>query len=240
MKNLLTLVFGALLFASSVNATSLNNETVRSVMSEMGKINSSMKSILSENDGIVSTNETLIKKNRLWQGQLDTRLKPLITVHLAKSKKHIDNEKRISREINRYNSACNKTFRSKTPAYHKCTREKPVLDRVSRKHMAEKRVLQAERARLTKEEASYIKLIDDNNKKINKNFKRHLEIKDTVGRYEKRLEYYRTRLITLCSTADRNDDGESLHYCQSMRWDRAKKNLPPLEKILKGTRFFGR
>ena len=76
MKKLLTLVVGAVLLASSVNAASLNNETVASVINEMTRVNDAMKGILLENDGLVTANLALVKKNKLWSEQLNTRLRP--------------------------------------------------------------------------------------------------------------------------------------------------------------------
>ncbi len=239
MKKLLTLVVGAVLLASSVNAASLNNETVRSVMSEMGRINTSMKGLLKENDGLGPVNNSLIKKNKLWEEQLTSRIAPKETLFVAKAKAHIAREAVYKQRIERHNDACPKRM-PPGPQYNKCKSEEPTLNRIRDRHHAEKADLNRERSGLIAERESYEKLIRDNNTKITRNYNRHLAIKAAVGRYEQRLEYYRTRLITLCSTADRNDWGESIHYCQSMRWDGTRKNLPTLEEILKGTRFFGK
>jgi len=218
------------------HAAALNNETVQSVIGEMGKTNTQMKTILEENDGLVIANENLVKKNKLWQGQLDTRLQPLVNTHLEKSRAHVANEQRLTAEINRHNSGCSGTVSQ--PIYDKCMSESAVLERLSTAHYAEKDTLKAERASLEKEQASYIKLIEDNNTKINANFNRHLAIKVTVEQYTESLEYYRIRLIDLCAEADTDRDGEALHHCNAVSWDGAKQSLPPLDQILRGTQFF--
>lgn len=218
------------------HTAALNNETVQSVMSEMGKINTQMKTILEENDGLVIANVNLVKKNKLWQEQLDTRLQPLVDIHVEKSRAHVANEQRLTVEINRHNRGCSGTVSQ--PIYDKCTSEAAVLERLSAAHYAEKDILKAERSALQKEQTSYIKLIDDNNAKIKSNFNRHLVIKATVNQYTENLEYYRTRLIDLCAEADTDRDGEALHHCNAVSWDGTKQSLPPLDQILRGTQFF--
>lgn len=224
--------------AVQVNASALNNMTVPGTINEMSKIAGSITGLLKENDGIVTANANLMKKNKLWQEQLDKRLKPLSVPLLADIKASKAEEKRLTGEINRYNSVCGGTFKSKTPTYYKCMREKPVLDKVSRKHKADRLKLIKRKNAFDKEWASYATLINTNQATINKNFKRHLEIKDTIRAYGKTLEQYRTRLITLCAEADTDRDGEALHHCNSIQWDGTRKTLPPLDKILKGTQFF--
>lgn len=223
-----------------VHASALNNMTVPGVMNEMSKLTSSITGLLEENDGIVIDNSNLMKKNKLWQEQLDSRLRPISVPLLADIAASKAEEKRLTVEINRYKSVCEKTFKSKTPTYHKCMREKPVLDRVSKKHKADRLKLIKRKNAFDKEWASYVNLINANQKTINKNFKRHLEIKDQIGAYERTLEQYRTNLIVLCADADTDRDGEAIHHCQSMNWDGSNRTLPSLDTILKGTRFFGK
>ena len=232
-KILLAVTFFATIQASQAVALT----AVENVIGEMGKINTTMKSVLLENDGLATANVNLIKKNELWQEQLDTRLQPLIDVHVKKAEAHVANEQRIAREINRHNSGCSGTVSQ--PVYDKCMSEAAVLKRVSTKHYAEKAVLQKERADLNSEWESYANLINANQEKINANFQRHLAIKDAVAGYEQTLEGYRTQLIELCTEADTDRDGESLHHCNAITWDGTERSLPPLDTILKGTKFFG-
>ncbi len=232
-KILLAVTFFATIQASQAVALT----AVQNVIGEMGTVNTAMKSVLTENDGLAIANVNLIKQNELWQEQLDTRLQPLIDVHLKKSEVHIANGQRITREINRHNSGCSGTVSQ--PVYDKCMSEAVVLKRVSTKHYAEKAVLKKERADLDKEWKSYANLIDANQKTINKNFQRHLVIKDAVAVYEQLLENYRSQLIELCTEADTDRDGESLHHCNAITWDGTQRSLPPLDTILKGTKFFG-
>lgn len=220
------------------HTAALNNETVQSVIGEMGKINTQMKTILEENDGLVIANVNLVKKNKLWQEQLATRIVPKETLFKAKVKAHLEREARYKEIIDRHNDGCPDGVATSNAQYERCKGEEPYLNRIRNEHHAEKAVLRQERTDLIRERTVYVDRITANNTKITANFNRHLAVKAAVEDYTENLEYYRTRLIDLCAEADTDRDGEALHHCNAVSWDGAKQSLPPLDQILRGTQFF--
>lgn len=218
-----------------VNAASL---TVPGVMAKMGTISGTIKGLLKENDGLVAVNNTLLKKNKLWEGQL-RRIAPKEKLFIKKAEAHVVKEKKYTRIINAHKARCPRIVDTQAQV-DKCRGEKPYLRRITKEYYDEKRVLKAEQKALIAERKSYVDLIVANNRTITKNYNRHLAIVKSVDRYNKNLELYRKHLIFLCTKADTDRDGEALHYCQSMNWDGAKKNLPTLDEIMKGTKFFNR
>lgn len=212
-------------------------EGVPGTLASMVKTNAEMKKLKTEANELLVDNENEQKKIALWNEQLETRIPKIYGDFVVRRDKSLAEEERLTNEVNRFNSVC--TGEVSQAQYEKCAAEAPVLKKAREKNIAERNDLIQEEKDIYNEEQKYLKAIAESNEKISGNFNRHLEIMDEYAEKKKDLEAQRKTLAKQCDLAEELDDGEALAHCHSVYWDGTNRALPPLNEILRGTRFFG-
>jgi uncharacterized coiled-coil protein SlyX/phage-related protein len=189
-----------------------------------------MSKVKSDMDDEVSQNANYKKEYDVYDGQVKTRLNPLVDAYNAKLNVHNDRAAKVNAAVDRHNAGCHGTLPQ--PVFARCKGEEPPLQRMIDDVNTRKAALDTEKADLARQSAQYKTAMDGLSDKMNANRAAWDKNKARLDALAAKIDAAQAGLAGQCKDTplDQRNVAQYLKYCAAFNFDNPDRTLKPLDE----------